>query len=368
MQYRLPDPVGNLYRTPDRSDRSYGHGGVLRQADGIRYVHDADGNMTQKILPDGKTWSYRWDGAGQLREVVRPDGGIVTFAYDALGRRVRKTSDGQTISYVWDGNDVVHEARPNHNVITWEFEPETFAPLAKIEGSQCYGIVGDHLGTPIALFDRTGEIAWNAELDIYGSAQVDVARTTCPWRRPGQYEDDDLQLFYNRYRFYDPHRGSYTTQDPIGLAGGNHLYQYSPDTLLWIDPLGLNCGRRGERIAREYLKKQGYEVLGSIQNKSGHGIDLVTRNTKGELVFFEIKSTLGNVAPSLSQAQRLGAQSFVWSRLQRAVGWNATFDPNTNRKAADLIREIIGNGGPSTIQGHVIKIIEGKRSIVTASW
>ncbi|HGH4621861.1 TPA: RHS repeat-associated core domain-containing protein [Enterobacter cloacae] len=28
-------------------------------------------------------------------------------------------------------------------------------------------------------------------------------------------------------------------QDPIGLNGGWNLYQYAPNPLRWIDPLGL---------------------------------------------------------------------------------------------------------------------------------
>ena len=36
--------------------------------------------------------------------------------------------------------------------------------------------------------------------------------------------------------------GRFTTQDPIGLQGGLNLYQYAPNPLGWIDPLGLSCG------------------------------------------------------------------------------------------------------------------------------
>ncbi|WP_210501247.1 RHS repeat-associated core domain-containing protein, partial [Pantoea ananatis] len=43
--------------------------------------------------------------------------------------------------------------------------------------------------------------------------------------------------------YYDPQVGRFTVQDPIGLEGGWNLYQYAPNPLSWIDPLGLNkCG------------------------------------------------------------------------------------------------------------------------------
>ncbi|WP_218032530.1 RHS repeat-associated core domain-containing protein, partial [Halomonas cupida] len=46
-------------------------------------------------------------------------------------------------------------------------------------------------------------------------------------------------LHYNRFRYYDPQIGRFTTQDPIGLAGGENLYMYAPNPTGWVDPLGL---------------------------------------------------------------------------------------------------------------------------------
>ncbi|AIQ13787.1 RHS repeat domain-containing protein [Paenibacillus durus] len=57
----------------------------------------------------------------------------------------------------------------------------------------------------------------------------------------GQYEDEEMGLYYNRFRYYSPHEGMYTQQDPIGLAGNNPtLYGYVHDPLTWIDPFGLS--------------------------------------------------------------------------------------------------------------------------------
>jgi RHS repeat-associated protein len=240
VQYRAPDAAGNVYRSPDRRDRTYGPGGRLEAADGARHVHDEDGQLVEKVMPDGARWRYAWDHAGQLREVVRPDGQRVTFAYDALGRRVRKTFGGRTTTYVWDGNDLVHELTEGEALVTWEFEPGKFAPIAKVEGDRRYGVVTDHLGTPVALFDERGELAWKAKVDLYGVPREEVARTGCPWRWPGQYEDEETGLYYNRFRYYDPEAGTYISQDPIGLRGGLNLFGYVLDPLRRTDPLGLS--------------------------------------------------------------------------------------------------------------------------------
>ncbi|AWV00319.1 hypothetical protein DM992_12825 [Burkholderia sp. JP2-270] len=45
---------------------------------------------------------------------------------------------------------------------------------------------------------------------------------------------------YNRYRYYDPGNGRFISKDPIGLAGGLNGYQYAPNPIEWIDPLGLS--------------------------------------------------------------------------------------------------------------------------------
>ncbi|XYH96524.1 DUF6531 domain-containing protein [Sorangium sp. So ce1128] len=254
VQHRAVDATGNLFKTADRVDRRYGPGGRLEEADGVMYTHDADGLLTEKVLPDGRRWKYRWNGRCELVEVTRPDGKTVTCAYDALGRRIRKVFDGKATAYAWDGDVVVHEIAEEAPLATWEFLPGSFALLAKVEGDPVhgrrYGAVTDHLGTPQVLFDDHGEIAWKAQLDLYGVAQADVTRTNCPWRWPGQYEDE-TGLYYNRFRYYDPEVGRYISQDPIGMCGGIALYAHVLDPLTHIDPLGLAPCKDVGRNARK---------------------------------------------------------------------------------------------------------------------
>lgn len=274
--HRTADEVGNVFRSADRSDRRYSGGGRLEEAEGVRYVHDADGQLVEKVLPDGSAWKYVWDLAGQLVEVTRPDGQTVSFAYDALGRRLRKSFAGKATRYVWDGNDLVHELADGAEAVAWVFEPGTFAPLAKVEGERRYGVVTDHLGTPQMLADEAGALAWKAQLDVYGVAREDVALTGCPWRWPGQYEDEETGLYYNRFRYYDPGTGRYVSQDPIGLNGGLAVYGYVADPWFWIDPLGLSC-TRGQAF-REAKRDAGV-ARAAVAEKVEH-IPMTDRNGK----------------------------------------------------------------------------------------
>jgi RHS repeat-associated protein len=309
--FRMPDALGNLFRTTERKDRKYGKAGQLLEIygpDGTTYYeYDPEGNLVKKTEPDGRAWSYQWNAADMMTSVTRPDGDEVTFAYDPLGRRVSKTYKGNTTKWVWDGNVMLHEwvenglleeshvnntspentanirngqlqqqltGRPaigppiyfnvesyneasqriqdeknktesefgtREKPVTWLFEPESFAPIAKIVGEKHYSIITDHLGSPLAMFDQTGKNSWSMELDIFGQVRsLQGKREECPFRYPGQYEDTETGLYYNRFRYYDPEGGGYVSQDPIGLAGGNfNIYAYPCDVNSFTDVCGL---------------------------------------------------------------------------------------------------------------------------------
>ncbi|MEM6290962.1 MAG: DUF6531 domain-containing protein [Myxococcota bacterium] len=126
-------------------------------------------------------------------------------------------------------------------LLTWLFEPESFAPLARVsEQRGAMAVFTDHLGTPLCLTDDAGALAWQATTDTYGHCTVTAGDPAlCPWRFPGQYQDPETGLFYNRFRYYDPHVGGYVSRDPIGLAGGLAVHGYVDDPLSWVDPFGL---------------------------------------------------------------------------------------------------------------------------------
>jgi RHS repeat-associated protein len=132
--------------------------------------------------------------------------------------------------------------------ITWVFEPESFAPLAKLTATDRYGIVTDHLGTPTAMLDEQGQTTWSADIGVFGELRNVVGdKAACPFRWPGQYEDEETGLYYNRFRYYDPEAGGYVSQDPIGLIGGLRPHKYAHDPVVWLDPLGLTCKGKDDK-------------------------------------------------------------------------------------------------------------------------
>ena len=281
-QWRNPDLMGNVYDSPDRTDRSYGRGGQLREDRKWRYYYDSHGNLVLKTMrrsgPSLETgmwdeflawqsgdYAYTWQGNGMLRSVTQPDGKTVTFRYDALGRRIEKVFDGRVYRYLWDGDVILHEwdyaeaDRPNtivtetgevtldrpepiENLITWVYDSDSYVPTAKIVGDKHYSIISDYIGRPAQAYDDNGNIVWQADYDIYGNLRnLHGSRQFIPFRQLGQYEDEETGLYYNRFRYYDPRIGNYISQDPIRLAGNNPtLYGYVRDLNKRTDLFGLS--------------------------------------------------------------------------------------------------------------------------------
>lgn len=220
-------------------------------------------------------WAYSWNANGMLAKVKRPDGKEVSFEYDALGRRTSKIGLKKITRYIWDGNVLLHEwsydaeevpvtvvdddgnvsvgKEPVENVVTWVYERGSHVPSAKIIDNECYTIVNDYLGTPIQVYTERGEKVWERELNIYGDIKVEIGvENFVPFRYQGQYYDVEIDLCYNRLRYYDVKSGLYISKDPIDIDGGYNIYAYVHDSNNYLDIFGL----AGQRWAGK-TKKDG---------------------------------------------------------------------------------------------------------------
>ncbi len=114
-------------------------------------------------------------------------------------------------------------------------------PLFMKQGAKYYYYHNDHLGTPQKITSANGAMIWSATYSSFGKATVEGSATvTNNLMFPGQYYDEETGLHYNWFRYYDPQGGRYLKTDPIGLAGGMHLYKYVLDNPVnMIDPTGL---------------------------------------------------------------------------------------------------------------------------------
>lgn len=140
-------------------------------------------------------------------------------------------------------------------------------------------------GAPLRLTDEYGGLAWSQRSGPWGAWNEQIGSVRNPLRFQGQYFDEESGLHYNRYRYYEPESGRYISADPIGLAGGINLYQYAPNPLSWIDPLGLS--KRCDYLGRTPGKKSktGRDVIERMRAEDkvrGYGSRTIFKDSKGQ--------------------------------------------------------------------------------------
>ncbi|TNL05274.1 type IV secretion protein Rhs [Kosakonia cowanii] len=238
------------------------------------YRYDAWGNLVSRRNGMYEQ-HYRYDADNRLIQARGrgPEGEFeAEYHYDALGRRTRKTVSykgkaPETTRFLWEGYRLLQEQRDNGTRRTWSYDPASaWTPLAALEqagdGKQAdvYWLHTDLNSAPLEVTDVEGNLRWSGNYDTFGKLQGQTAAGVeqrngvvydQPLRYAGQYQDKESGLHYNLFRYYEPEVGRFTTQDPIGLRGGLNLYQYAPNPLGWIDPLGLYRGE-GERGLGKY--------------------------------------------------------------------------------------------------------------------
>ena len=182
------------------------------------YEYDLVGNLIQTQDKRFGTTNYRYDKLGQIQlagqELFRFDPAHniiereseriqnnqvtayqgITYRYDEFGNLSQRTlPNGEVQSYRYNAKDKLVEVtiqKPNQAIETWQYQ---------------YDVLGRRISK----------------------------------RLQNQYADEETGLHYNFFRYYEPNIGRFTQLDPIGLAGGENLYEFAPNAQKWIDVLGL---------------------------------------------------------------------------------------------------------------------------------
>ena len=261
MQAQGASAAWGAHSTDD--DLEYGPGNRLLRKGTTRYEYDAEGRRVRKIeaanSKEPKVWTYDWNALDRMKAVTRPDGERWVYRYDGLVRRIskeqfvsskeykdaeiEKTSLVSTVPalierFIWSQDFVIHWQRGDQTSVSWIFEEENFAPLAKVKDDNVQVLVNDHLGTPRELVDECGNaLALSSDGAWKGGSNSDI----CPISFQGQWHDNESELQFNRNRYYDRETGKYVSEDPILVDGGINLSAYGINPIEWLDPLGLQC-------------------------------------------------------------------------------------------------------------------------------
>ena len=248
---------------------------------------------------------YAYDAENRLVSArgTGPEGRFeARYHYDALGRRTRKivtTTHGTTDTrFLWQGYRLLQEQQESGLRSTYVYDPnEAWSPLARVDhlrdqsSGEIYWFSTDLNGAPLEVTDERGAVRWSGQYGSFGEVRHQsegfsrlVNRTAMahqPLRYAGQYADGETGLHYNLFRYYDPQVGRFIVQDPIGLNGGWNLYQYAPNPLGWIDPLGLKYSHSAKNPKEFHAvvnEKWGHKMTASEMREVQKTIDNIKLN------------------------------------------------------------------------------------------
>ncbi len=229
------------------------------------YGFDLDGNQTS----DGR-WNYTWDAENRLiRMVANTLTGPqqrMDFEYDWQGRRIGKkvwNNTGGTgtpatyLKFLYDGWNLIAELDGNNaNAVK-----RSFIWGLDLSGSeQGAGGVGgllaikpasgnpqfvafDGNGNVTGLIDATtGTTAGNFEYGPFGETirLAPNANNPSPFRFSTKYQDDESDLVYYGYRYYNPSIGRWLCRDHVEEEGGMNLFGFlANDPVQYADATGL---------------------------------------------------------------------------------------------------------------------------------
>ena len=227
-------------------------------------------NTTDK--PQRNNTLMLWDGNRQIQEYT--DEQIFTTVYEQGSfepvARVVQLSEALEKQRIAEKILYIQQHVPS-GVINQDFYDrieQAKTPLLKIYHYHC-----NHLGTPQELTNQDGDVIWLSYDRAWGGSFETIYKPQFidnyalqeselqPIKFQGQSLDVETGLHYNRFRYYDSDVGMFISRDPIGLLGGNNVFQYAPNPVMWIDPWGLECVYRAIRNSEEEMIEAGLGIV-----------------------------------------------------------------------------------------------------------
>ena len=279
---------------------------LVTQVGKTSYIYDDVGriirSVTKRISRKPLVKHYQYAAStGQVTRFSSSDypNLVWEYTYDGLGRRIAKTCTDTTtntmvtkVLFGYYGNQLVTEHylygcdETGTIARAWITDPKTGNTIAQLttsttadgkkksHGTQqtittdLHAVITDLAGAPKEIINTTtGNIIGRSIQTLYGQRNW-KGNTTCPLLFTGQYHDNESDLVYNRYRYYDPTAGIYTSQDPLGQTPNLASPQnYTKNPTTWIDPLGLKTCQVGSQEARLAIQSDIRKIADSNPNK-----------------------------------------------------------------------------------------------------
>ncbi len=258
----------------DIATNTVGNAFVRRTPEAFGY--DADGNLTA----DGR-FTITWDAENRALSfgslISGPSGSKIKVdcAYDWLGRRTQKivsTWNGSafvpqsTNRFVYDGWNLIAILNATNGLLRsliWGLDLSASPQGAGGVGG-LLAISDSTQGTHFVAFDGNGNVSAlikASDATISGQYEYgpfgELLRATGPMAKANplrfstKYQDDETDLLYYGYRFYNQSTGRWLSRDPAGESGGeNEIAAFGNNPISAFDVLGLL--RSGEDLDVSY--------------------------------------------------------------------------------------------------------------------
>jgi RHS repeat-associated protein len=242
-----------------------GHAYVARTPETNTY--DLDGNL----LSDGR-WIYSWDAENRLTNMTSLSGAPsgsqlnLSFVYDYMGRRIQKVvstnNSGSNIveytdNYAYDGWNcvaILNSSLGLVNSFLWGSDLSgSMQGAGGVGGLVQVNYYGSSPTNGFVAYDGNGNVvalvnaADGSTLSLYDYGPFgELIRATGPmakvnpFRFSTKYDDDESDLVYYGYRYYNPSTGRWLSRDPIEEDGWSNLND--SDGLYSVNPLETETG------------------------------------------------------------------------------------------------------------------------------
>ncbi|MFL0092927.1 RHS repeat-associated core domain-containing protein [Tenacibaculum maritimum] len=185
-------------------------------------------------------------------------------------------------------------------------------------------------------------------MDLNGRVRSIVGKDGfCNIRFQGQVYDDDIQLCYNRFRWYDDLDGRYISKDPIGLESREaNFYSYVGDSNGWVDVFGL-----GEGSYRPYqIHSPGYDdiVTKGLHFYGKGGVELSIRPDSNGGITFRTPFSTKNLSAS-GKVKLKSAIKDAEKKFANDIEWRKSIKENASEAKRTIINSFGKHGKNSDL-------------------
>ena len=209
------------------------------------YHYDADGNLTNKVAPEGTTW-FVWTPDNMMLEADGPNGAIQN-TYAANAHRARRLANGISKTFALDLSamgDVVGEFDSSGDLVAVYAHALGLVSRREADGRTVF-YTFDAGGNTSEVIGDSDASSLSYSYMPFGERNFGSQTDGNPFHFVGEQGvmADEFGLSLMRARHYEQSLSRFISTDPLGIAAGDaSLYRYVANRpTMATDPLGLDC-------------------------------------------------------------------------------------------------------------------------------